>query len=193
MTSEPPRMSADSPGTRPRNVRAQSKKESKTESKTEKGNSLSPGFVASRPRADAGVPRREKEIDRVVVEAARDAVERMRRMWPAHRWGEPGDPHNAAREYGEALLDVGDAGAIVRGTTAAIRSIGGRFPPPVADLLAYVRHELPPPERPPVPENPPNRCPICAEQGETNAVTVDPETGIASCVEGLHRMTWRAW
>jgi len=129
--------------------------------------------------------------DITIRTAAQDAVRRMRAMWPAHRWGDAEDPSSAAREYGLALLEIPDAGAIARGTTAAIREVGGRFPPPVAELLEYVRAEIPRPEPAPLPAVIENRCPVCREQGLETEVVVDPGTRLASCVEGVHGYSWR--
>lgn len=123
--------------------------------------------------------------------AAQDAVTRMRRIWPAFRWGDDDDPRSAAREYGHALLDIGDPAAIAAGTTQAIREVGGRFPPSVADLLAYVRTEVVKPPPPTIPTNPANRCPHCHDTGLLAEVVVDGN-GIASCTDGLHRTTWKA-
>ncbi|MGE0025724.1 MAG: hypothetical protein AB7O78_01790 [Thermoleophilia bacterium] len=122
--------------------------------------------------------------------AAQDAVTRMRRMWPAFRWGDHDDPHSAAREYGAALLQTDDPAAITAGTTNAIREVGGRFPPPVAELLDYVRAAI---KRTPIviPDNPPNRCPQCTAAGLDLEVIVDGN-GWASCTDGLHRTTWKA-
>lgn len=124
------------------------------------------------------------------VEAAQQAVTRMRAAWPAHRWGDPHDPLAAARDYGEALLEVDDAAAINAGVTRAIREFPGKFPPPVSELLRYVREARG--SKPVIiPDDPENRCPICAEDGELHAVVVD-SNGWASCTEGAHRTTWRA-
>lgn len=121
----------------------------------------------------------------MVQAAAQDAVRRMRRMWPAFAWGVEGAPQSAAAEYGHGLMSIGDAAAIRSGVTQAIRITGGRFPPPLADLLEFVRaertrvdHET---------GNTPNLCPEC--DGDQGAV-VD-RNGIASCTNGLHRFAWR--
>lgn len=128
--------------------------------------------------------------DLSVSQAARQGVAKMRAMWPAFAWGDGSMVTSAARQYGEALEQVGDVAAIQAGVTAAIREVGGRFPPSVADLLVYVRGEVK--RRPAVsPDNPDNRCPVCRDQGAELAVVVDVN-GMASCVDGTHRSVWRA-
>lgn len=112
-------------------------------------------------------------------------------MWPAFRWGDETDPHSAAREYGAALLQITDPAAIRDGTTKAIREVGGRFPPPAAELLDYIRAAIKPtPIR--IPDNPPNRCPECTAAGTLELEVVVDGNGWASCTDGLHRTTWKA-
>jgi hypothetical protein len=125
-----------------------------------------------------------------VVLAVQEALRWMRQAWPAYSWGVASDPAAAARLYAAALRDVGDAGAIRRGVTAAIRSVPGRFPPPVAELLEFVRAERP--ERPPlvIPAVVTNRCRQCEAEGLELEVVVDERSGLASCVNGLHRSAW---
>jgi hypothetical protein len=125
------------------------------------------------------------------TKAAQEAVTRMRGAWPAHRWGDPTDPLAPARDYGEALLDIADAAAIDAGVTRAIREFPGKFPPPVSELLRYVREARGPRPAPTLPADPANRCPICRQEEATNAVVVD-RNGWASCTEGSHRQVWRA-
>lgn len=129
--------------------------------------------------------------DLSVRQAAGQAVARLRAMWPAFNWGEPGATVSAARDYGEGLAAMGDADAITRGITRALRVEGGRFPPPLADLLVYVRAELPA-RAVSMPDNPPNRCPVCQSAGDRSRKAVVDENGMASCTDGTHRHVWRA-
>jgi hypothetical protein len=110
-------------------------------------------------------------------------------MWPAFNWGAPDDPRAAAREYGRALMDIGDAAAIEAGVSRALREVDGRFPPPLAELLRYVKAEKAPAMFV-VPDAVPNRCSVCRELGEDPGVVVDAN-GWASCVNGEHRRAWK--
>lgn len=107
-------------------------------------------------------------------------------MWPAFSWGSGKD--SAAAEYGYGLMSIGDAAAIRTGVTNAIRIVGGRFPPPLAELLEYVKAEVTRVDR--QPGNTPNLCPECGEQEVESPAVVD-RNGIASCLVGEHRSAWR--
>lgn len=66
-------------------------------------------------------------------DAAVESIRRMKAAWPAWSWAA-----EMEREYGRALMDVGDPELIELGTTRAIREVSGRFPPPLADLLQLI-------------------------------------------------------
>lgn len=62
---------------------------------------------------------------------AKHAIDRMKVAWPARKW-----TVEAEAEYGRALMSLADPELITEGTTEAIRTVTGNFPPSVADLLA---------------------------------------------------------
>lgn len=110
-------------------------------------------------------------------------------MWPAFAWGPEGDGESAASEYGYGLMSIGDATAIRLGVTRAIRLQGGRFPPPLADLLEFVRAEREAPDLSGAQTT--NECPACREEGTQARTVIVDRNGIASCNDADHRWAWK--
>lgn len=66
--------------------------------------------------------------------AARDAIQRMRTVWPAHRWTD-----EYRDELGRAMVAAaGEPGDVTEATERVIRSHDGRYPPPVGNIAQAV-------------------------------------------------------
>jgi len=118
--------------------------------------------------------------------AVHRSLNRMRAVWPAHRWAE------AEAEYRRVLRRIGDPAEIERVVDAFIDGAQERFPPPPGVLVSLATSRPRDAERrePRVLEASESRCPRCREEGLSHKVIVDAN-GWASCTEGSHRQVWK--